>query len=73
MLYTGSLQKKITDLSNIYYNRGLKCCNENRISEAVEALRESLEFDKKILTPETFWDCVISDWEELLTLLYSGQ
>lgn len=47
MLYTGSLQKKITDLSNIYYNRGLKCCNENRISEAVKELRESLEFDKK--------------------------
>lgn len=47
MLYTGSLQRKITDLSNSSYNKGLMLCNDDRISEAVVALRESLEFDKK--------------------------
>lgn len=47
MLYTGSLQKKVTNLSVLSYNRGLECCNEDRITEAVVALKESLEFDKK--------------------------
>ncbi|MDO4301720.1 MAG: tetratricopeptide repeat protein [Clostridia bacterium] len=47
MLYTGSLQRKVTNLSNISYNKALFCCNENRITEAIAALRESLEFDKK--------------------------
>lgn len=47
MLYTGSLQKKVTNLSVLNYNRGLECCNEDRITEAVVVLRESLEFDKK--------------------------
>lgn len=47
MLYTGSLQKKVTNLSNISYNKALGYCNEDRITEAVAALRGSLEFDKK--------------------------
>lgn len=47
MLYTGSLQRKIYNLSAISYNKALECCHEDRITEAVIALRESLEFDKK--------------------------
>lgn len=47
MLYTGSLQKKVTNLSNVSYNKALAYCNEDRITEAVAALRGSLEFDKK--------------------------
>lgn len=47
MLYTGSLQKKITDLSNRSYNKALECCYEDRITEAVMELKASLEFDKK--------------------------
>ncbi len=47
MLYTGSLQKKITNLSNISYNKALEHCNEDRITAAVAELRGSLEFDKK--------------------------
>ena len=47
MLYTGSLQRKIQNLSVISYNKAIECCNEDRITEAIVALRESLEFDKK--------------------------
>lgn len=47
MLYTGSLQRKIQNLSVLSYNKAIECCNEDRISEAVTALEESLEFDKK--------------------------
>lgn len=47
MLYTGSLQRKITNLSATYYNRALEFCGDDRITEAVAELRKSLEFDKK--------------------------
>lgn len=47
MLYTGSLQKKVTDLSILSYNKALQLCEEDRISEAASVLRESLEFNKK--------------------------
>ncbi len=47
MLYTGALQKKVTNLSALSYNRALELSREDRISEAISALRESLEYDKK--------------------------
>lgn len=47
MLHTGSLQRKIQNLSVINYNKAIECCNEDRITEAVASLKESLEFDKK--------------------------
>ncbi len=47
MLYTGALQKKVTNLSALSYNKALELCKEDRISEAISALRESLEYDKK--------------------------
>lgn len=47
MLYTGSLQKKVTNLSNINYNKALEYACDDRITEAVAALRGSLELDKK--------------------------
>ncbi len=47
MLYTGSLQMKIQNLSVVSYNKAIECCNEDRITEAVTALKESLEFNKK--------------------------
>lgn len=47
MLHTGSLQRKIQNLSVINYNKAIECCNEDRITEAVTALKESLEFNKK--------------------------
>lgn len=47
MLYTGALQKKVTNLSALSYNRALELGREDRISEAISALRESLEYDKR--------------------------
>lgn len=53
--------KKIMYQSNYWYNDGLKKAQERDMNGAIIALRQSLQYNRRILQREIFWDWYIME------------